>query len=396
MIDQGFDYLKSLETEWPLLRYVKNYENTIHDLQETAKFFRNFETVIVLGTGGSSLGGQSLVSLISFKKNHSKPKMLFLDNIDSSHFSEILSLNPASVGILVISKSGNTSETIMQLLTILQAWDNILNVSSQIRVITENSDNAIHNIAQHYNIPVIYHPQDVGGRFSIFTCVGLLPALICDIDVASFCRGAWESYLSAIELIDQSSPIAMAQHYMACIASGINQHVLIIYSDALKKMGEWFCQLWGESLGKKNIDGKPMGSTPIHVVGAVYQHSQLQLYLDGPADKFFTFITSIYQCGMPVLRDVPINHKNINFMVGKEMGQLMIAQQKAAITVMRDQNKPLRHIQLDKIDTYNIGVVMMNMMLEVLLIAKYQNINPFDQPAVELCKFKTQSYMLET
>lgn len=243
-----FHYIKELETTWPVLQALKHHEQLIASLKPHVDFFKGFKDILILGTGGSSLGGQAVTALRSQKT--SEPNLHFIDNIDSHTFARaIQSLSPETTGILTVSKSGNTAETLMQALTLLQNW--VFSPADHMRILTEPHANAMRELATAYSIPCIDHPTDIGGRFSVFSAVGILPALIAGIDGAAFCKGALDAYNTAILDEKTCSPVLSALAHAAYSDEGINQIVLLAYADRLEHYTEWFCQLWAESVGKK-------------------------------------------------------------------------------------------------------------------------------------------------
>jgi glucose-6-phosphate isomerase len=390
--DDVFAYLKDLRHSWPLIQHIdKKKRSTIESLKPYADQFKAFKDVIILGTGGSSLGGQALTALAP----SASPSLHFVDNIDSFTFQEVLqNLSPVTTGVISISKSGNTAETLMQTLTLLQNWP-LFNPSSQALIVTENKDSAMRELAKAYSIPCLDHPDDVGGRFAVFTVVGLLPGMIVGLDVDAFCDGAHEAFQNAEDGTAQTcAPLVGSLMQIAFQKQGVSQSVLIAYCDRLEKTCEWFAQLWGESLGKKDIDGNPCGTTPVKALGAVDQHSQLQLYLDGPRDKFFTFLTIEDQTTLPaVAPSFELKHPATVPLLGRTMGALMLAEQQATMDTMRKHNCPLRQTQMQRLNEENLGSLMMHFMLETLLTAKFLDINPFDQPAVEEGKILALEYL---
>ncbi len=394
--DAVFSYIQTLESSWSLIQHVQKANQTIKELQPHVDAFSKFKDVIILGTGGSSLGGQALTALATTsgtKQTH--PTLHFLDNIDSATFQSVLTrLDPLTTGVISISKSGNTAETLMQTLTLLQTWKTFA-PKTHMRIITEPKANAMREVATAYDITCIDHPVDVGGRFSVFTCVALLPAMIVGIDVARFCAGANESFLNAINAtVETCPPLAGALMQVAYHHQGISQSILMAYANKLGKLCEWFAQLWAESLGKKNDAGISVGTTPIKAIGTVDQHSQLQLYLDGPRDKFFTILTLETQTLLsPITLPTGVSHPSITAIVHHSMGELMIAEQKATIDTLRHHGCPIRHIELTQLDAHNLGSLMMYFMLETLAAARFWNVNPFNQPAVEDGKVRALDYL---
>lgn len=392
-----FDYLHTLENDWPLIQHLKSYKKTLDSLSSTSSRFSKFDDVVILGTGGSSLGGQALTALKSIKKVEQKsPNIHFVDNIDSCIFLNILdTLNPKTTGVIAISKSGNTAETLMQILTLIEAWQSCeeFTTTDNMCIISEPNANALQEVACQFFIPTLVHPTDVGGRFSVFTAVGLLPGLLAGLDMEKFCDGALSAFYECMQQpIDQSTPLLAAMTHDGFLKEGINQFVLFAYSNNLIKFCDWFCQLWGESLGKKRSDGEIFGTTPIRSIGATDQHSQLQLYLDGPRDKHFRFFVLENQVHLSPVQSI-ILHPACKALLGKNMGQLMTAEQKATIDTLRASNKPVSVIQIENLDEHTMGVLMMHSMLETLATASIWGINPFDQPAVEDGKKRAIKYL---
>ncbi|MES2607616.1 MAG: glucose-6-phosphate isomerase [Pseudomonadota bacterium] len=387
-----FSYIKDLRTTWPVIGHLNKANETITQLRPVAAAFQHYTDIVILGTGGSSLGGQALTAL---GDNTNTPKLHFIDNIDSTTFHGILThLNPATTGVLTISKSGNTAETLMQTLTLLQTWQTF-QPATQMRIITENKPNAMRDVAATYNIPCLDHPNDVGGRFSVFTIVGLLPAMIKGLNVSAFCEGALEAFQNAESAtVETCQALAGALIQVAHKHQGISTTVLFAYSNQLSKFCEWFAQLWAESLGKKDAAGTAHGTTPVKAIGAIDQHSQLQLYLGGPRDKFFTFLTTNNHYPLaPITLPATLTHPSVTALNNRSMGDLMIAEQNATLDTMRHHGCPLRHITIEKIDEANLGSLMMYFMLETLAAARFWNVDPFDQPAVEEGKVLAIEYL---
>lgn len=387
-----FNYIKNLKTTWPVIAHLEKTHDTLNQLRPIAAAFQTYTDVIILGTGGSSLGGQALTAL---SDNTNTPHLHFIDNIDSTTFHALLTnFNSSTTGVLTISKSGNTAETLMQTLTLIQTWPTF-QPTTQMRIITENKKNAMRDVAATYGIPCINHPDDVGGRFSVFTVVGLLPAMIKGIDVSAFCDGAREAFENAINATPETcQALAGALIQAAHKHQGISTTVLFAYSNQLSKFCEWFAQLWAESLGKKDPSGAPHGTTPIKAIGAIDQHSQLQLYLGGPRDKFFTFLTTnAHHPLSPITLPETLTHPAVTALNRRSMADLMIAEQNATLDTMRRHGCPLRHITVEEIDAANLGSLMMYFMLETLAAARFWNVDPFDQPAVEEGKILAIQYL---
>lgn len=393
------EYLQSLKETWPVIQYLKKFETLAADLEPHALHLKQFKNIIILGTGGSSLGGQALISAL-----HPSvcPVFHFVDNIDSFDFSVLLEhLNPRETGVICISKSGNTAETLMQLLTLLELWTGasetkLFDASSQVRIIVESSANALCEIAQKFSIPTIEHPKEIGGRFAVFTAVGLLPALIAGLDIQQLCQSAMDTFEQLIQNTEKSPVIASAFIHERCLKEeGIDQFVLFPYTNRLVKFCEWFCQLWAESLGKKDTFGNSFGTTPLIAVGTIDQHSQLQLYLEGPRNKHFRFFTLKEQHQLPSI-SLAFFHEASRILHGKTMGELMLAEQKATMDTLRAHGRLVSEVAIEKdLSCHILGALFMHGMLETLATAHLWGVNPFDQPAVEEGKKRTRSYLEE-
>ena len=368
------------------------------EIDEVAAHMRSrFRDVVVLGTGGSSLGGKTLVSL---KENifarQEGTRVHFVDNVDPHTLQQMLATLPmSSTGFLVISKSGSTAETITQLLLVMEAIKEHLSqdaFASHIIMLTIKADSPMTRIAATHGIRVIAHDPAVGGRYSVLSSVGLIPAAIAGVDIRALRAGAAEAMENALEsslLIKNHAAVGAALH-VALMEAGRHVAVLMPYADRLSCFGMWYVQLWAESLGKQ---GK--GSTPVRAIGAVDQHSQLQLYLDGPADKFISFLVLDNGAMGTDIVGVPHGDASLNYLRGKRAGDVLQALQTGTIESLHRQGCPLRIMQLSKLDERTLGALLMHFMLETIYCADLLGINAFDQPAVEESKVIAREYLLK-
>jgi glucose-6-phosphate isomerase len=365
-------------------------------LQPLVDKFQKFETVVVLGTGGSSLGGQTLCELkqTKFSKRQQGPQVHFMDNIDPYTFKEFFqSVSLETTGFIVISKSGSTAETLCQFLVVLEAFQE-RGLKSQCQdhfiVITEPKASPLRSLADQYSLPCLDHPLTIGGRFSVFSVVGSLPALIAGIDVKKVRQGALTLVSETLNAPLKSSVALMAASLRTFEQEkSINSYVFMPYIDRLYSLSLWFRQLWAESLGK---EGK--GILPAHASGTVDQHSQLQLYLQGPKDKFFTLVCLNYKKqGRKVNADS--HDKRLDYLYNKTMGDLLVAEQNATLKSLVNQGCVVRTLHLEQLNEEVLGALLAELMLETLLMAKLMAINPFDQPAVEESKILTRHYLKE-
>lgn len=365
------------------------------ELEDVAKRYRqDFEDILILGTGGSSLGGRALAALHENVFQRQGLRLHFLDNVDPFPFENLReSLDPLKTGVVVISKSGSTAETLCQFQTLWGIWRNAWGeaVDRHVTVITENPYSALGEIAKTLNLPVFMHPHDVGGRFSVFTLVGLLPALLSGVDVRAFRQGA----VKTLDALFASSDVMPDDLHGVSFLYAFYQKekrsntVLMAYEDRLSAFGDWFCQLWAESLGKEGL-----GTTPLKAMGTRDQHSQLQLYLDGPQDKVFTLIHAATEGAGPRLPDTYLGIEGLDYFRASSMGDLLVAEQKATAETLIRKGCPTRVLRLQRrLDEATLGALMAHFMVETLMMARLLNVNAFDQPAVEESKVLTREYM---
>jgi glucose-6-phosphate isomerase len=361
------------------LAWVEQKED-IEFYKVAATQFKNFEEILILGTGGSSLGGKTLYALAT----QNKPRLHFLDNIDPHTFTVLFQkIDLNNTGILVISKSGSTIETLMQLVICLQRFGATVRPDHFI-IITEPTRNPLRKIAETHNWMCLDHPQDVGGRYSCFSVVGLLPIILAGLDPYAFREGAREVLQQHLTM---ESPPALAGAAMVVYLKKHHQKTLSVmlpYADQLDSFTLWYRQLWAESLGK---NGK--GTTPIRALGTVDQHSQLQLYLDGPKDKFFTLLTPQWEGQGDCVRSSSL----IPELTGKSMGDLFAAEQKATYETLIRHLCPTRLITFDRLNESTLGALMMHFMIETILTSYLICVDAFNQPAVEEGKRLAREYL---
>ncbi|MSO70582.1 MAG: glucose-6-phosphate isomerase [Alphaproteobacteria bacterium] len=366
-------------------------------LAPLAEEFRSrFDHVVVLGTGGSSLGGQTLVALkdLGIGKPQGAPKLIFLDNIDPEAFAALsATVDWRRAGLIVISKSGTTAETLTQLLTLLPKLKVAQGAAHgrHVVVITEPGDNPMRRIAATIGARILDHDPGIGGRYSVLSLVGLLPALIAGVDVAEVRRGALEVLDDTLTRGTASAP---AQGAVTAITlarkRGASVTVIMPYLDRLAQFGLWYRQLWAESLGK---GGK--GTTPIRAMGTVDQHSQLQLYLGGPRDKTFTLIETATVGTGDAVPEASARAAGIDYLAGRRMGDLLAAEARATADTLLKGGRPTRVIRLAKLNAASMGALLMHFMLETILAAHLLGVDPFDQPAVEEGKILARRYLAE-
>ena len=367
-------------------------------LKPHAERFARFEHVIVLGTGGSSLGGQTLVALKDqgFGPQNGRPKLWFMDNVDPATFTELVARLPlARTGLIVISKSGTTAETLTQFLTLLPEFEASVGkarLAEHVIAITEPSDNALGRLAGRIGCPILDHDPKVGGRFSVLSLVGLLPAMIAGLDVGAVREGAasvLDPVLQAGDANDLAPAVGAALSIGLARERGIGTTVLMPYCDRLGYIGFWYRQLWAESLGKGGN-----GTTPVRAMGTVDQHSQLQLYLGGAPDKMFTvLILDTAGKGKPIAPASLGGDKALAYLENQSLGDLLLAEAEATAVTLVKNGRPTRIMRIATLDERVMGALMMHYMLETMFAAHLLGVDAFDQPAVEEGKILTRQYL---
>jgi len=388
--------------EWSELPY--NQENVVRDIIYTAAEVRaKYKNFVVLGIGGSALGPMAVYNaLCHFRYNDLEPKkrgvkFFVEDNVDPERMLALLDVIDVKETMFnVITKSGATSETMSQYLIITDILKKKCgdDWAKHIIATTSESKGNLIKLAQKEGFKTYYIPEGVGGRFSELCPVGLFPAAVLGIDIISMLRGASEIDKACNSSDPYKNPALMAAtlQYIAMEQKGKNISVMMPYADGLKLMADWYCQLWGESLGKAvDFDGNVVhkGQTPVKSLGVTDQHSQVQLYTEGPFDKVVTFIGVKNFRGDIVIADGCQEFKDVNFLCGHTMGELINTERAATEYALTKSKHMNRTILLDKIDANSIGQLLMFFQLETAYIGKMLNIDTFNQPGVEEGKNST-------
>jgi len=338
------------------------------------KKFSKYNNIILVGMGGSILGTKSIYS---FFRNKLKKKLFFFDNLDHDlylEFNKITNLKKSC--FIIISKSGNTLETITNLSILFSKKV----LKKNLVIITEIRDSSLMNIANKYQAEIIEHREEIGGRFSVLSEVGMFPAALMGLKINKF--------KNLKKLVNNNNFISALIQNVTSIYTlnkqGIKNSVILNYSSNLIDLSYWYQQLTGESLGKK---GK--GITPIVSLAPKDHHSVLQLYLDGPKDKFFTFFRSLEKDNR---YKIPYKTylNSMKFLKNKNLEFIIRAQSDATKNIFKRKNIPYREIFFKKNNEEELGNVFTFFALETILLAYMMNLNPFDQPAVEQVKIETQ------
>ena len=391
--ESSLSSLKALYSDGksPLLN-LTGQTSDIELIEPIAEYFcENFNDIIILGTGGSSLGGQTICALNDNTKPLN-PTLHFMDNIDPDSFNCLFrSITPEQTGFIVISKSGNTAETLTQFLYCLDIFRSLKigksisrDVPHHFVVITEPGRRTLRRIAEKWKIKILDHDPQIGGRYSALSIVGLLPSLIAGIDAYQIRKGAEttiQEMVSATSVTKCAPAMGAVLNVALAKENNVNATILMPYLDRLSYFGAWFQQLWAESLGKNN-----QCTTPIRALGTVDQHSQLQLYLEGPKDKFFTLIMAEQKNKGGMIPVDITDDPELSFITGKRMGDLMAAEQQATAMTLIKNKCPTRILHIESLNEKSLGALLMHFMLETIIAAELMGVNAFDQPAVEESK----------
>ena len=342
----------------------------------TLKKYSRFNTVVIIGMGGSILGAKAIYNFLGFKINK---KFIFLDNLDESKIFQIkLKEKKNNVCFIVISKSGNTTETLVNMSILKNAnytADNTI-------IISEKSDNALNYFSKKNKIPFIEHRNYIGGRYSILSEVGMVPAYLMGLNIANFRKNLLKYFQEDKNILIDNILI----NYHVHISKKIKSIVCVNYCTNLKNFLFWYQQLSAESLGKKN-----KGLLPTISTAPKDHHSLLQLFLDGPKDKIFYIFSgeSVYKTK---LKKNLFGNKS-NMIKNKNLSKIVDSQKKAFIKVLEDKNIPYRKIHITNYSESALGELFSYFILEVAICGKTLSLNPFDQPAVEKVKKLTKKYL---
>ena len=377
------NHIFSICSKLPALNILSNKNLLNYNIDFVKKFMNGKKHFVVFGTGGSNLGARALINI-----NNKRNNISFFDNIDPIFFEKSFNnIDFNSTGFIVISKSGTTPETLSQFGSIIEVASNndkLKTLFSNTLVITEFSNSPLFNIAKKNKCLLLEHNKNIGGRYSVFTNVGLVPAIIAGLDVEEIYKGAFETFKDH----QNSEFLKIGQIFKYQSKLNLNNNVIMTYSDSLYYFGKWYLQLWAESIGKNN-----KGITAIHSIGTTDQHSQLQLYLQGPRDKFFTFFTTDHKNkGLTINNDI-FKDQNFKYFKDKKMGDLMQAEQMATLETFNINNFKFREINLNLINEKNIGSLMTGCIIETIASCVYFEVDPFNQPAVEQGKKLTKKYL---
>jgi len=391
--------------KWMNLGYNQEVVSEINDYAQSVK--GKFDNLLVLGIGGSSLGGICITeailkpywNLLDKEARNGMPRIFFLDNIDPDQINGLLTtLDLKKTLVNVITKSGNTAETMSAFMIVKSRLEKELGSSYKDNLVATTDENKgiLRKIATEENFKTFVVPDDVGGRFSVFSAVGLLPFALVGIDISELLRGVREMDAELKNTnIDKNIAAQNALIHYLMDKKGKNLSVMMPYSSRLKYVSDWYVQLWAESLGKEtDLNGKTVhtGPTPLKALGATDQHSQVQLYNEGPNDKLISFVrVGEFDTTLEIPR--VYEDSELGYLCGKTVNDLMNAEAESTKVAVTDYNRPNITITLPVINEYYLGQLLYMLEVQTAIAGALYNIDTFNQPGVEQAKNYTYALM---
>ncbi len=366
--------------------YIGYYKLPFQDTSTIKEFAKNItqKHIAVVGIGGSSLGTFAIYDFL--KRTYTYDKYLhFFETTDPIDVNaKINKLDLDDTLFIIISKSGTTVETI-SIFKYLQAQTTIDKTNC---VIISENDSKLTAYANLHDMTTFEIPKDVGGRFSVFSSVGLLPLACVGVDIDELLKGCQKVYKSFFDQNDFYDALIEKARFMVENKHRFNINVLFSYSSSLNGFNKWYVQLWGESLGKININQTRQAFTPIGLIGPVDQHSFLQLIVEGKRDKTVTFIKVQNRDDETKIPNINIeNLEELNYLDNLSFNDLITHQADATIEAIEDMKDiPYDVITIEKVDEYNLAKLMFSYQLLTSVVGKFVQIDTYNQPGVEAGK----------
>ncbi len=370
-----------------------------------------FENVVVLGIGGSALGATSLLHALrgadwnerSAEDREHFPRLYVLDNVDPDTVGSLLDrIDVRRTLFNVVSKSGTTAETMAQFLVIRErlreALDDPDGVRRHLLFTTDPEGGVLRKIADEEGVVTLPIPPSVGGRFSVFSAVGLLPAAMVGVDIEALLEGAraMDARCDSPELAENPAALFASLQWLAHGEAGAPIHVMMPYSDRLLSTADWFRQLWAESLGKRFSRGGDelfAGPTPVKALGATDQHSQVQLYIEGPFDKTITFLALGERARDLTIPGIYGEIDALGYLGGHTLGGLLDAERRATAAALAEQGRMNMTLTLPRLDEHALGQLLFMLEVATIYAGGLYDVDPLDQPGVELGKRLTYGLM---
>ena len=368
-----------------------------------------FENVVVLGIGGSALGTIAMRSALlnpfwnelTQEGRDFFPRLYVVDNPDPATFGAFLDhIDLGRTLFNVVSKSGGTAETMSQFLIVRERLEAQLGEGYRRHILftTDPEKGVLRKLSREEGFAALPVPPSVGGRFSVLSAVGLLPAALAGIPIRELLEGAREmdERCRSAKLTENPAGVFAALQYLATEEKGAPIHVMMPYSDRLRDLADWFRQLWAESLGKERTrDGKEIfaGPTPVKSLGATDQHSQVQLYMEGPFDKTITFLIERERGEDMEIPRLYGDIGELGYLGGHTLGELLRVEKEATEAALTQRGRMNMTVEVDEVDARTLGGLFMLFQIATVYAGGLYDIDPLDQPGVELGKQFTYGIM---
>lgn len=369
---------------------ITKYTDSIRD---------RFDTMVVLGIGGSALGNKALYSALKTEANLDK-KLFVYDNVDPVFLHEILdSIDLERTIFNVITKSGTTAETMAGYMILADILKKRFpsDYASRMIITTDKVKGFLRQVIAKEGYPSFIVPDNVGGRFSVLTDVGLVSSAFVGMDIAALLSGAkaMRERCESTDIWQNPAYLNGLLHYMHYRESK-NISVMMPYSNSLYDFADWYRQLWAESLGKRyDLKNREIhvGQTPVKALGTTDQHSQVQLYAEGPNDKVFTFLTVDSFSHDYTIPDLHPEREEVAYLGNKKLSYLLNTERLATEIALTNAGRPNANITFPRLDEHSIGEFIMLYEVQTVFTGKLLQINPLDQPGVEAGKIATYAMM---
>ncbi len=367
-----------------------------------------FDDLVILGIGGSALGLTALATALRppfwnhlpAHRRDGHPRLWVMDNVDPAQFAALVNIvvDPKKTLFNVISKSGSTAETMAQFLVVLELLKSCVGDAwrDHLVVTTDAKAGLLRPLADAEGLESFVVPDGVGGRFSVLSPVGLLGAALVGIDTGGLLAGAAAMDEACTSTDFDANPAARgAAVQIGLYRKGKPMSVMMPYAAALRDVADWYRQLWAESLGKRRPDGTHVGPTPVKALGVTDQHSQVQLYREGPNDKVLTILSvEDHDTGVVMPDAVPEGMEKLGYLAGKTMAELMRAEEQATVWALaRVSKRPTVKTALPSVTAEAVGALLMMLEVQTSVAGEMLGINTYDQPAVEAGKEGTRALM---
>ncbi len=379
------------EERLPGFGWVRLPDEDISAILDTARWLRGYGSVVQVGIGGSSLGNLMLHQALlppyfNERKDRNGPRFYMADNLDGEENRAIWELiDPDDTGFIVVSKSGRTLETMANFLFFWERLKNRLgdDAAGRVVVVTDSDEGVLRRFIHETGCRGLCLPGDVGGRFSVLSSVGLLSAATLGIDCGDILKGAgnMRDFLLAERDISTNPAWIMAWNMLHQLELKRPMTVFMPYGDRMERLSEWFCQLWAESLGKNG-----MGFTPQRALGAIDQHSQLQLYSQGPDDKCYIVLGVKPDGGGALHMGKEPCLLELSYLEGLAQEAILDHERRAVVAVLAGEGKPVFSFTMDRLEGRSLGGLIFFLEYVTALTGRLMKIQPFDQPGVELGK----------